>query len=176
MKGDMGHMGGLINPRPWHGRCQTTYSNTSGPPLPWKRAPCKKIVEHDCLVFLLTTKLCDLIGWLCMCINFYLRHCMYACLTVPSETVKEQHQLGQRERSHNSPMAVMQPTLLWDTKVNQHEEVNQDYSRPFRYWSFWESNLPTSQVRPHPHEPKTITFWDKLAHFSGKISPEKLAG
>ena len=31
-------------------------------------------------------------------------------------------------------------------------------------------------VRPHPHEPKTITFWDKLAHFSGKTSPEKLAG
>ena len=31
-------------------------------------------------------------------------------------------------------------------------------------------------LRPHPHEPKTITFWDKLAHFSGKISPEKLAG
>ena len=30
-------------------------------------------------------------------------------------------------------------------------------------------------VRPHPHEPKTITFWDKLGHFSGKISPEKLA-
>ena len=30
-------------------------------------------------------------------------------------------------------------------------------------------------VRPHPHEPKMITFWDKLAHFSGKISPEKLA-
>ena len=31
-------------------------------------------------------------------------------------------------------------------------------------------------LRPHPHEPKTMTFWDKLAHFSGKISPEKLAG
>ena len=32
------------------------------------------------------------------------------------------------------------------------------------------------RLKPHPHKPKTITFWDKLAHFSGKISPEKLAG
>ena len=35
--------------------------------------------------------------------------------------------------------------------------------------------VPFVRIRPHPHEPKTITFWDKLAHFSGKISTEKLA-
>ena len=33
--------------------------------------------------------------------------------------------------------------------------------------------LYSRQLRPHPHESKTITFWDELAHFSGKISPEK---
>ena len=36
--------------------------------------------------------------------------------------------------------------------------------------------IPELLLRPHPHEPKTITFWDELAHFLGKISPEKLAG
>ena len=44
MEGDMGHKGGLINPRPWRGRCQAGYSNTGGPTLTQKRAPCKKIV------------------------------------------------------------------------------------------------------------------------------------
>ena len=34
--------GGLINPRPWRGRCQAGYSNTGGPPLPRKRAPLTK--------------------------------------------------------------------------------------------------------------------------------------
>ena len=33
MKGDMGHTGG---------RCRASYSNTGGPPLPRKRAPCQK--------------------------------------------------------------------------------------------------------------------------------------
>ena len=33
--------GGLINPRPWRGRCRAGYSNTGGPPLPRKRAPYK---------------------------------------------------------------------------------------------------------------------------------------
>ena len=38
MAGDVGHTGGLTNPRPWRGRCQAGYSNTGGPPLPQKRA------------------------------------------------------------------------------------------------------------------------------------------
>ena len=38
----MGHTGGLINPHPWHGRCQAGYSNTGAPPLPRKRVPCQK--------------------------------------------------------------------------------------------------------------------------------------
>ena len=42
MEGDIGHTGGLTNPRPWHGRCRAGYSNTSGPPLPRKRAPLQK--------------------------------------------------------------------------------------------------------------------------------------
>ena len=36
MDGDMGHMGGLINPRP------AGFSNTGGSPKPRKRAPCQK--------------------------------------------------------------------------------------------------------------------------------------
>ena len=32
------------------------------------------------------------------------------------------------------------------------------------------------KVRPHPQEPKAVTFWDKAVLFLGKISPEKLAG
>ena len=28
--------------RPWRGRCRAGYSNTGGPPLPGKRAPCQK--------------------------------------------------------------------------------------------------------------------------------------
>ena len=39
MAGGVGHTGGLTNPRPWRGRCQAGFSNTSGPPLPRKRAP-----------------------------------------------------------------------------------------------------------------------------------------
>ena len=46
----MGHTGGLINPCPWRGRCRAGYSNTGGPPLPRKRAPCKKPVQ-DKLIF-----------------------------------------------------------------------------------------------------------------------------
>ena len=42
MAGGVGHTGGLTNPRPWHGRCRAGYSNTSGPPLPRKRAPLQK--------------------------------------------------------------------------------------------------------------------------------------
>ena len=37
-----GHTGGLINPRPWRGRCQAGCSNTGGPPLPRKKEPCQK--------------------------------------------------------------------------------------------------------------------------------------
>ena len=40
MEGDVGHMGGLINPRP--GRGQAGFSNTDGSPKPGKRAPCQK--------------------------------------------------------------------------------------------------------------------------------------
>ena len=43
----MGHTGGLINPRPWRGRCRAGYSNTGGPPLPGKRAPGQKIVQDS---------------------------------------------------------------------------------------------------------------------------------
>ena len=42
MAGGVGHMGGLTNPRPWRGRCRAGFSNTGGPPLPRKRAPCQK--------------------------------------------------------------------------------------------------------------------------------------
>ena len=34
--------GGLINPRPWRGRCRAGFSNTGGPPLPQKRTPPSK--------------------------------------------------------------------------------------------------------------------------------------
>ena len=43
----MGHKGGLTNPCPWRGRCRAGYSNTGGPPLPQKRAPCQKKVVDD---------------------------------------------------------------------------------------------------------------------------------
>ena len=33
MAGGVGHTGGLTNPRPWRGRFQAGYSNTSGPSL-----------------------------------------------------------------------------------------------------------------------------------------------
>ena len=39
MAGDVRHMGGLTNPRPWRRSCRAGYSNTGGPPLPRKRAP-----------------------------------------------------------------------------------------------------------------------------------------
>ena len=60
MVGDMGHKGGLTNPRPWRGRCRAGYSATSGPPLPQKRAPFSKkslleeltvFCDHDLTVF-----------------------------------------------------------------------------------------------------------------------------
>ena len=38
----MGHMGGLINPRPGRGQDRTGFSNTGGSPKPRKRAPCQK--------------------------------------------------------------------------------------------------------------------------------------
>ena len=37
--GDVGHMGGLLNPRPWRGRYRAGSYNTGEPPLPRKRAP-----------------------------------------------------------------------------------------------------------------------------------------
>ena len=39
MVGDMGHKGGLINPRPGRGKCRAGFSNTGGSPLPRWRAP-----------------------------------------------------------------------------------------------------------------------------------------
>ena len=51
MAGGVGHMGGLINPRPWRGRCRAGYSNTGGPPLPRKRAPLqKKSADLTCCI------------------------------------------------------------------------------------------------------------------------------
>ena len=42
----MGHMGGLINPRPGRGQYRASFSNTGGSPKPRKRAPCqKKIIQ-----------------------------------------------------------------------------------------------------------------------------------
>ena len=38
----MGHMGGLINPRPGRGQYRAGFSNTGGSPKPRKRAPCQK--------------------------------------------------------------------------------------------------------------------------------------
>ena len=48
MVGDMGHMGGLINPRPWRGQYRAGFSNNGGSPKPRKRAPCQKnyILHH----------------------------------------------------------------------------------------------------------------------------------
>ena len=40
MVGNMGHMGGLINLRPWHGQYRAGFSNTGGSPKPRKKAPC----------------------------------------------------------------------------------------------------------------------------------------
>ena len=37
-----GRMGGLMNPRPWCGRCRAGLSDAGGPPLPRKRAPKKQ--------------------------------------------------------------------------------------------------------------------------------------
>ena len=42
MKGDVGHMGGLINPRPERGQYLAGFSNTGGSPKPRKRALCQK--------------------------------------------------------------------------------------------------------------------------------------
>ena len=47
MVGDMGHMGGLINPRPGRGQYRAGFSNTGGSPKPQKRAPCKKTWVED---------------------------------------------------------------------------------------------------------------------------------
>ena len=50
MAGGVGHTDGLINPRPWRGRCHASYSNTGGPPLPRKRAPFTKTSPSQELV------------------------------------------------------------------------------------------------------------------------------
>ena len=42
MAGDMGHMGGLINPLPVRGQHRAGFANTGGSPKPRKRAPCQK--------------------------------------------------------------------------------------------------------------------------------------
>ena len=42
---NMGHMGGLINPRPLCGQYRAGFSNTGGSPKPQKRAPCQKKAE-----------------------------------------------------------------------------------------------------------------------------------
>ena len=40
----MGHVGGLINPRPGRGQYRAGFSNTGGSPKHRKRAPCQKSV------------------------------------------------------------------------------------------------------------------------------------
>ena len=97
---------------------------------------------------------------------------------------KRQHQLGQVfQRSSifptaqanlvgDTPLAVMQPTLLYGTKVGlrNHAEASQDQSRRFCNWSFWESNRrpATSQVGrgirqilspKNPLQPVDLLFW-----------------
>ena len=57
MVGGVGHTGGLTNPHLWRGRCRAGFSNTGGPPLPRKRAPCqKKLHIHICVARQLSTK------------------------------------------------------------------------------------------------------------------------
>ena len=51
MVGDMGHMGGLINPRPGRGQHQAGFSNTGGSPKPRKRAPCQKNNKKNIFFF-----------------------------------------------------------------------------------------------------------------------------
>ena len=52
MSGDVGHTVGLKKPRPWRGRCGAGYSNTGGPSLPQKRAPCQKtLIEAESVNF-----------------------------------------------------------------------------------------------------------------------------
>ena len=50
-EGDMGRMGGLINPRPWHRQYRSSFSNIGGSPKPQKRAPGQKI--HPFIFFVL---------------------------------------------------------------------------------------------------------------------------
>ena len=45
--GDMGHMGSLINPCPWRGRCRAGSSNIGGPLLPRKTKQTKNKHYHD---------------------------------------------------------------------------------------------------------------------------------
>ena len=52
-------MGGLINPRPWRGRCRAGYSNNGGPPLASKR-PVKK--EHQVEISIENNINCKLIN------------------------------------------------------------------------------------------------------------------
>ena len=46
MVGDVGHMGGLTNPRPCRGRVRASYFNTCEPLIPRKRAYCEKNSLH----------------------------------------------------------------------------------------------------------------------------------
>ena len=45
----MGHMGGLINPRPGCGQYRAGFLNTGGSPKPRKRVLCQKKCEGRCL-------------------------------------------------------------------------------------------------------------------------------
>ena len=58
-------MGGLINPRPWHGRCRAGYSNTGGPRLPRVR-----LVKKNILSLSAYNVLCDISSMILeTCIN-----------------------------------------------------------------------------------------------------------
>ena len=93
-------------------------------------------------------------------------------------------------QARDTPLAVMQPTLLQGTKVGlrNHEEVSQDKSRPLCNWAFRESN----RQPPHfinrgnylPDEPiasyasaslarsqKALVQTQELLHLSSTASP-----
>ena len=54
----MGHMGGLINPRPGRIQYRAGLSNTGGSPGPRKRAPCqKKTLLTMQIVFYMSVKI-----------------------------------------------------------------------------------------------------------------------
>ena len=85
--------------------------------------------------------------------------------TTPSAAVEEQS-ASNAKMVEKEEAATTQATLQIKDPAPQSQLNVQDDQQVYT----------NTCLRPQPHEPKTITFWDKLTHFSGKISPEKLAG